>query len=218
MKVEEGRLAVVGHGPALSGGRSYAGFTELVTRWQRVPFVGTAQYRLTGALHDPGAGSRYTPVRFTGRLRGIGRTSFLMQEDIHCTATNQLLVSSLQTCITVSRETRRPEPHPDWFVKKFQHLAATNQNYLFEPYKPAALPPPFGGNACALLSLPYIIAHSDMDYNMHCGNNSYIRFCLDSAFQHEALAQFCRRPVEALGMSYRVEADVGGDANGQRLG
>ena len=193
-KIEEGRLHAVSFGKQHSG-RSYGASPELMA--ERLPFLGTAQYRFTELFFST---AHYKPVKFVGRLERIGKSSLTNYEYLVCDTTDHRLITSLQSSITVGRETRRPEL---WFVQKSKHLSPTKQ--LFDPYKGETAPP--GGSV--LCSSTYIIAHSDTDYNHHCGNSSYIRFCLDAALQRPEFAKFVEQETEILNTKYLSGSNVG---------
>ena len=197
-KIEEGRLHAMSFGTQHSG-RSYGASPELMA--ERLPFLGTAQYRFTELFFS--TAHYYKPVKFVGKLERIKKSSLISREYLVCDTSDQLLVTSLQSSVAVGQETRRPESHPDWFVEKFKHLSPTNQ--LFDPYKREITPPGSG----VLGSSTYIIAQSDADYNRHSGNNSYIRFCLDAAFQQPEFAKHAKQETELLNTKYIAESNVG---------
>ena len=165
-----------------------------------LPFVATTQYHFTPLLYSNK--HYYKPVRFFGKLCRVGKTSFAMHEGLVCDDSNELLVTSLQNCVANGRESRRPEPHPDWFTQKFKHFNPTNQ--LFEPYKPASAPS--GGE---IHRPTYTIAHSDIDYNSHCSNNSYVCFCLDKDLMVPQFEKFANLKLDILNTMYMEECNHG---------
>ena len=119
-------------------------------------FLSDASFKITKQLCEPG--------RTTN-------SSVTKMEDIK---SGNLLVEKCLKFGLIDNATRKPIPHPDWFVKKYSHLYGSGSPA--ELLRQTIPEPP---KEC--FQWRTIVRFSDMDSNFHANQSVYVKFCFDCA-------------------------------------
>jgi len=119
-------------------------------------FLSDASFKITQQLCEPGRTTNITVTKMVDIKSG------------------NLLVERCVKIGLIDNATRKPVPHPDWFVKKYSHLYGSGS--------PAellrkAIPEP--SKHC--FQWRTIVRFSDMDSNFHANQSVYAKFCFDCA-------------------------------------
>ena len=119
-------------------------------------FLSDASFKITKQLCEPGR-----------------TTNNLVAKMVDIKSGNLLVQKGLKFGI-IDNVTRKPVPHPDWFVKKYSYLYGSESTP--ELLRQTIPDPP---KDC--FQWGTIVRFSDMDSNFHANQSVYIKFCFDCA-------------------------------------
>lgn len=112
--------------------------------------------------------------KFTQQLCEPGRTTNTTVTKMFDIKSGNLLVERCVKNGLIDNDTRKPVPHPDWFVKKYSHLYGSGSPS--ELLRQTIPEPP---KDC--FQWRTIVRSSDMDTNFHANQSVYVKFCFDCA-------------------------------------
>ena len=119
-------------------------------------FLSDASFKITQQLCEPGRTTNNTVTKMVDIKSG------------------NLLVKRCVKSGLIDNVTRKPIPHPDWFVKKYSHLYGSGSPA--ELLRQAIPEPP---KDC--FQWRTIVRFSDMDSIFHANQSVYVKFCFDCA-------------------------------------
>ena len=111
------------------------------------------------------------------RLERLGRSSITMRSELRDpTAHMEVLASLTFVYVLVDKETRRSRVLPKWMPERYGQFRSS-ASYM-SPYRLMTQPA-----HAYTVPLPFRVMASDTDFNQHTNQSTYIRMCLDGAYE-----------------------------------
>jgi acyl-CoA thioesterase FadM len=117
-------------------------------------FLSDASFKITRKLCEPGRTTNNTVTKMFDIKSG------------------NLLVERCAKIGLIDNVTRKPVPHPDWFVKKYSYLYGSES-------PPELLRQTIPDPPKNCFQWRTIVRFSDMDSNFHANQSVYVKFCFD---------------------------------------
>ena len=138
----------------------------------RLSFMASVKTRLDKDYYRIRDMTTTPSLRVTHNLSYVGKSSVGTTLTLNCSDTGKVFANSTYQVVTIDAATRRPEPLPDWWKKKFEFAIVGNKPSFTERIVSPA------GAYTYDAKIPW----TDLDLFKHINYTAYIRYCHDTAF------------------------------------